>query len=738
MRIQVHFSAPRPILGFIAILLLSSFAHPLWAQLLSAKLQDPDRAKVTSQLRSVADYLADQKTPTGVARWAARGGHPGLQMAKPDKEGTIRVVIQLRDDSPDELEALWNLGVTIQIHDVANKRLQARLDPAIVDFVAARPAVRKIKLPDNPVAFTGSQTSQGDALHQADKVRSQIGATGLGVKVGVISDGLGLLSQSQSTGDLGVVTSQSFREDGRIDLGFDGNTGAEGTAMLEIVHDLAPDAELYFSNFETDQEINQAKNWLADQGCRVVVDDIGFFNNGPYDGTSPVSMGSTALVRQGVAYFTSVGNLAQDHYQADYVPGTDVGTNPADNTRVHFFNGIDDPNLAVTVPAGGTLSAFLQWNDPFGLSGNDYDLYVLSTQTPDFTTQNILAASEDFQLDGDDPVEGLAFENTGTSARTVYVYIVGWNPQVRSLNLFVLGNTAQEYSTPARSIINNNEAGGGVISVGAVSHLTPDTIEFYSSLGPTQDNRIKPEVVAADRVVTTVSGYTNFAGTSASAPHAAAVAALILSWNSGLNPAQLATLMQDHSVHLGSPTPNNTFGYGRLDALASIQATPQTVVRYTFPNTDTQGWTFGSAAPAYTAPASAANSGKLKLISTTNSDCFGFWESPGLGIDAGKLYKITFDIQTNAAVGDTPGFRLRVNSVDGQDGIMRVISNQSTQQVAPSAGSPRQYELLFRPSSQINIPLGMKVAVDLVNFNQDAPVDTTIEVESVTIQAVPE
>ena len=76
----------------------------------------------------------------------------------------------------------------------------------------------------------------------------------------MISDGsLGSVA-SMASGDLPAnIGSRSFRADGNL------NAGAEGTALLEIVHDIAPGAELFFANFDTGLEFIQAVDWLADQ-----------------------------------------------------------------------------------------------------------------------------------------------------------------------------------------------------------------------------------------------------------------------------------------------------------------------------------------------------------------------------------------------------------------------------------------------------------------------------------------
>ena len=54
--------------------------------------------------------------------------------------------------------------------------------------------------------FIGSVTSQGDVTHKAALARTTFGVDGTGIKIGVLSDGVGGLATSQATGDLGTVT----------------------------------------------------------------------------------------------------------------------------------------------------------------------------------------------------------------------------------------------------------------------------------------------------------------------------------------------------------------------------------------------------------------------------------------------------------------------------------------------------------------------------------------------------
>src|SRR5437762_5053111 len=212
---------------------------------------------------------------------------------------------------------------------------------------------------------------------------------GTGVRVGVASERLkgvfatgctaacaGVAGGPVSTGNLpaatgtrngnGVLTSsgggiigRSFQANGDLEglppatpaCAFPG-AGAEGTALLEIVHDLAPGARLSFANFDTDLAFNQAVNFLA-ASTDVVLDDIGFFGE-PYDGTSSVSRNTAAALNNPDfpirAYFTSGGNDADEHYIGAYtssgVDGTTIGgvANPG---RLPLFHCTADPTDAL-------------------------------------------------------------------------------------------------------------------------------------------------------------------------------------------------------------------------------------------------------------------------------------------------------------------------------------------------------------------------------------------------------
>ena len=161
-------------------------------------------------------------------------------------------------------------------------------------------------LPDYGHVNFGSKLTEGDALLGLDDLRASLGVSGSGITLGVISDGILGLAGAIVSGDLpatnlnrdgggklvsttGGIIATSFRADGDLEGGLGGApTGAEGTAILEIVQDLVPGAQLRFANFSTHQEFIAAVDFLA-ANSDVVIDDIAFFGF-LYDQSSPVSI----------------------------------------------------------------------------------------------------------------------------------------------------------------------------------------------------------------------------------------------------------------------------------------------------------------------------------------------------------------------------------------------------------------------------------------------------------------
>ena len=188
-------------------------------------------------------------------------------------------------------------------------------------------SVRTALSQDGPITNVGSQESQGDWKHNAVAARSAYGVSGVGVKVGVLSDGVTSLATSQGLGDLGTVTV----------LPSQAGSGDEGTAMLEIIHDLAPNAQLYFATAITSiASFAQNIRDLRTAGCDIIVDDVGYSAETPFqDGQTVTSPTNGGIVIQavkdvaaaGALYFSSAANSGNKSdaqsgtWEGDFVDG---------------------------------------------------------------------------------------------------------------------------------------------------------------------------------------------------------------------------------------------------------------------------------------------------------------------------------------------------------------------------------------------------------------------------------
>ena len=554
-------------------------------------------AKLSSQLVMLADAAlrpAAFGLEEALPRELEGAVMAGRMRITPD--GAVQVFIEVED--VDQLGELTSLGVTVERVDDELGIVQAQAPSAKLRAIAALPAVRHLRLPEYAFTHAGTVQTEGDAVMRSDQLRAAVGVDGTGVTVGVISDGVGGLAASQALGDLPAVDTSTCNVVG----GDPGASGAEGTALLEIVHDVAPGADLMFGNFgfSTVLDFNAAVDCLA-ANADIVVDDIGWIGVGPYDGTSLVSQ-NTAGALNGAGpikgYYTSVGNQAKRHYQGVFVDsGSSISSGP-DSWDTHEFDAIDGTVHAGAVPApadknrlvlspGAFASIIVVWDDPWGASGNDYDLLVGDGVV-------IVPCAVDLQ-DGDDkPVEGCGIFNGGASDLDIDIYLGNLSGAAApvTFDLFVLcsgcvahanGNLL-DFNTVAGSVPNQSDAGGSpasVVSVGAVYHGSPSSIESYSSNGPTDDERLKPDVVAADGVCILGSdGFASgnpscqttgvqFYGTSASAPHVAAAGALLLECDPSLGRVALRNLIMGSAIDLGDPGADNVYGWGRVDVLAS-------------------------------------------------------------------------------------------------------------------------------------------------------------------------
>ncbi len=447
-----------------------------------------------------------------------------------------------------------------------------------------------------PQSNSGITTSQGDLSIHSDLIRNGYDVKGSGIKVGVISDSYNTIPGNPANvdvlnGDLpGPGNSENIIPVQIIkDYPF-GRRTDEGRAMLQIVHDIAPKAELAFrTGFISAGDFAQGILQLQQANCDVIVDDVTFITE-PFFQDGIVAKAVDLVTSAGVSYFSAAGNYGNKSYENQFNPIA-----PPSNITgfAHNFGGGDRfQNLSLTP---GTYTIVLQWQDEIYSMGqsqsgtiNDLDIYLTDNNGATlfgFNRNNI----------GGDPLEIMPFTVTANTTTNILIVNASGNANVRFKYVVFRGElTFNEFNTGTSTIVGQANS-AGAMTVGAVLFsntpafgVNPPTIASFSSSGGTQINssvRNKPDFAAPNGINTTVNlggsnidgdAFPNFFGTSAAAPHAAAVAALLLDasnkyTNNVLSPQQMRILLQNTSINIGSSGFDFSSGYGLIQADSAIK-----------------------------------------------------------------------------------------------------------------------------------------------------------------------
>jgi len=530
---------------------------------------------------------------TNEAPMSKSGSSPRNPILQYDATGRVRVMVHVGPET--EMSALQAAGLWMETVDGADGYVAGAVALSDAVAVAEVAGVTRIQpFIKSGRVNAGSIVSEGDAALNADDLRAALGADGSGVRIGIISDGTNGAALSQASGDLPAVIEECPISDAAGGSTVT-NAGAEGTAMLEIVHDLAPGAELLFCPAFGGGEPGLAASILSlasDLTADIIVDDVAFLTE-PYWEDGIVAQAVDQVVADGVPYFSSAGNSALQHYEAGYVD-TVPGDQAIFPSNAHDFGLAGGGASAIFMNGlvGGTafvpsnfFAAFLQWNDPFGASGNDYDLYLFDRLGfPAGSPVGLFPVGGQglvVQDGDDDPLEVAFVVNETPNVEDVVLVIDRFDGDARELEVNFNGTLAiLTFNEPAGSVWGH-AAAVGAQAVAAIDVADPglDDIEAFSSRGPARlffpsvETRAKPDITAVDGVSVTGNGGfpTTFFGTSASAPHAAAVAALLLDVNPLLSPTDVRNTLAGTAIDRGATGFDLTFGAGLVDAFAAGQ-----------------------------------------------------------------------------------------------------------------------------------------------------------------------
>jgi len=506
--------------------------------------------------------------------------------------------------------------------------------PAQIDALGAIGRVNTVSLEMKPRRRAGTVNTQGDASHRADTARTTFNVTGFGQRVGVISDtvnrtgdvGAGVVTPSDKAG-MSILNGTIPQNNGNlpanirvVDFGpNDGSGTDEGTGMMEIIYDLAPGCELAFGSADGGQAVfaDSIIKLRTLANCTVTTDDIGYPDE-PYFQDGPVAQAIATNYNFGIPHFSAAGNDFDYGIAAQYVDINPAVSNTG-TTRANFHNfGVVSGNpelLPFTIPAGSGVIIVLQWDQPFasfGLGAGsqvDLDLYLYEGSSLD-----VLDSSDRPQgVAGQprDPVEFIQYENTSGGTETVRLGVDRFLGANANFRIVIIGDglTFPQGGNNGPSIYGHPSS-AECVAVGAVPFFNapsnggaPGAPEDFTSRGGVSGNgmqfllsngtlgrRDKPEIAAVDGANTSTfssdsgvdaDSFPNFFGTSAAAPHAAGVAALIKS-RATVSPAQLLKLMQDTARDV-TPAPaavgfDDRTGAGFVDTINALQVLPVVTV----------------------------------------------------------------------------------------------------------------------------------------------------------------
>jgi len=398
---------------------------------------------------------------------------------------------------------------------------------------------------DEVIVSEGVSKINADEFHNADY-------TGKGAKIAIIDVGFynyeSLLGTELPNENNIIIKSffNSVSGNGNIY----GNNQSHGTAVAEIVYDVAPDAQLYFINMNTITELNKAVSYCIEQEVHIINHSVAWLQNSFHDGTGLVCSIAENAFENNILWINSAGNYRKRHYYGKFYD--------PDSDNLHNFLENDNFLEIKNVQSEDTIEVILTWNE-WDKTSNDYAILLYYDDSGDKIEKE---RSEESQTGTQPPTESISY---GASvAGTYYIAIKNIDADGKAIFNIISPSHELEYISDGNSYsysVVDPAAGFNVLAVGSTIS-TQDVIAPFSSEGPTSDGRIKPDICAPS--VVSNATYGTFGGTSASAPHVAGAAALLFEENPSLTNLELKNTLEFLTFDLGELGKDNVYGSGLL------------------------------------------------------------------------------------------------------------------------------------------------------------------------------
>lgn len=476
---------------------------------------------------------------------------PPLSRSSPQGEGTGKTIAAIiesaRSLDPSLLER-FGAHIEARAENLYRMRVPAENLRALAESV---PGVAFIRRP-RPLVALDARSSEG-VLPTGAVLLQGFGWRGQNVKIAVIDLGFAQLSRAKRSKVINpevIADEQDYTGEG-----FETGT-SHGTGVAEIIHAMAPQAWLYLKKVADEIDLANAVEDAIAQGVQIINYSVGVANANFGDGTGIVAELADRARAHGILWVNAAGNHAQSHWMG-------FSSDRDYDGWLEFAPAREELLIKADFP--GSIELYLTWDD-WPRTSQDFDLFLYDPQG------RLVASSQNYQTGSQEPTEQIEYVAwaPGTYRARVLARRVS-RTNIR-LKIFNLSQQAIDPNVPEGSILTPADA-RGALAVGAISVRSWKTgpQEPFSSQGPTSDGRVKPDIAGPDGVSSFALTY--FSGTSASAPHVAGAAALLLSQHPSWTADQLQGALEAQAIDMGIPGKDNIYGAGRLDlSLGVIQA----------------------------------------------------------------------------------------------------------------------------------------------------------------------
>jgi hypothetical protein len=417
---------------------------------------------------------------------------------------------------------------------------------------------------------------------------------GTGLKIGIMSDSFNL-----SGGEATDIANGDLPSASNIHILKEGASGNdEGRAMAELIHQIAPNAQIYFyTATSSESDFATGISTLVSAGVNVIVDDVTYTDESFYQDTGAVTQAVEAAIASGVDYFTSANNSSNNFYEAVFNPLSFAL--PGIGTKVTNNVGNGTPYEAVTLGTNASLDFTVQWTEPYNNSRYDIGVGLYSYNS----SNNSYTLVRNFTTTALSGTALLSFQGQITdTAGTYYLAFYESASQLVGGQAITPGTFKIVFFQDSNAVVNG--IGAGIGSGTSIGHelvpaantvaavnvantpsngVSTPVVDSYSAYGPgvtyfdANGNRLAtpvstgtPDFAATDGTPTSV--FNPFNGTSAAAPNAAAVSLLVLQADGRLTTVQITTLLDRSAIPTAS-TLNGGAGLIQADTAVAIATT---------------------------------------------------------------------------------------------------------------------------------------------------------------------